>query len=154
MLYETLNWDSVVLCPDFGTIGAMKSYMYVVLSHYIFFLIFKLYKIVLVLPNIQMNLPQVYMCSPSWTLLPPPSPYHPSGSSQCTSPKHPVNKTTTNSFHLLFCFPRILLPTPRPPDIPLLACLQVSNCHLSKDVFHNTQPFDIHTLGNSRIWIK
>ena len=25
-----------------------------------------------------MNPPQVYMCSPSWTLLPPPSPYHPS----------------------------------------------------------------------------
>ena len=38
-----------------------------------------------------MNMPQVYMCSPSWTLLPPPSPYHPSGSSQCTSPKHPVS---------------------------------------------------------------
>ena len=37
-----------------------------------------------------MNLPQIYMCSPSWTLLPPPSPFHPSGSSQCTSPKHPV----------------------------------------------------------------
>ena len=35
----------------------------------VFFLIlnfiFKLYKIVLVLPNIKMNLPQVYMCSPS-----------------------------------------------------------------------------------------
>ena len=45
----------------------------------------------LVLPNIKMNPPQVYMCSPSWTLLPPPSPYHPSGSSQCTSPKHPVS---------------------------------------------------------------
>ena len=30
-----------------------------------------------------MNPPQVYMCSPSRTLLPPPSPYHPSGSSQC-----------------------------------------------------------------------
>ena len=28
---------------------------------FIFFLIFKLYKIVLVLPNIKMNLPQVYM---------------------------------------------------------------------------------------------
>ena len=27
-----------------------------------------------------MNPPQVYMCSPSWTLLPPPFPYHPSGS--------------------------------------------------------------------------
>ena len=53
--------------------------------------IFKLYKIVLVLPNIKMNPPQVYMCSPSWTLLSPPSPYHPSGSSQCTSPKNPVS---------------------------------------------------------------
>ena len=38
-----------------------------------------------------MNLPQVYMCSPSWTLLHPPSPFHPSGWSQCTSPKHPVS---------------------------------------------------------------
>ena len=52
--------------------------------------IFKLYKIVLVLTYIEMNPPQVYMCSPSWTLLPPPSPYHPSESPQCTSPKHPV----------------------------------------------------------------
>ena len=39
-----------------------------------FYFIFKLYKIVLVLPNIKMNPPQVYMCSPSWTLFPPPSP--------------------------------------------------------------------------------
>ena len=54
-----------------------------------FYFIFKLYKIVLVLPNIKKNPPQVYMCSPSWTLLPPPSPYHPSGLSQYTSPKHP-----------------------------------------------------------------
>ena len=45
----------------------------------------------MVLPYIKMNLSQVYMCSPSWTLLPPPSPYHHSGSSQCTSPKHPVS---------------------------------------------------------------
>ena len=30
-----------------------------------FYFIFKLYKIVLVLPNIKMNPPQVYMCSPS-----------------------------------------------------------------------------------------
>ena len=28
------------------------------------------------------------MCSPFWSPLPPPSPSHPSGSSQCTSPKH------------------------------------------------------------------
>ena len=45
----------------------------------------------MVLPYINMNLPQIYTCYPSWTLLPPPSPYHPSGASQCTSPKHPVS---------------------------------------------------------------
>ena len=44
----------------------------------------------MVLPYINMNLPQVYTCSPSWTVLTPPSPYHPFGSSQCTSPKQPV----------------------------------------------------------------
>ena len=42
---------------------------------FFFNFIFKLYIIVLVLPNIKMNLPQVYMCSPSWALLPPPSPF-------------------------------------------------------------------------------
>ena len=61
---------------------------------FFFNFIFKLYIIVLVLLNIKMNPPQVCMCSPSWTLLPPPSPYHPSGSSQCTSPKHPVSWRT------------------------------------------------------------
>ena len=55
-----------------------------------FYLIFKLYNIVLILPNIKMNPPREYPCSPSWTLLPPPYPYPPSGSSQCTSPKHPA----------------------------------------------------------------
>ena len=45
----------------------------------LFYFIFKLYNIVLVLPNIEMNLPQVYVCSPSWTLFPPPSSYHPLG---------------------------------------------------------------------------
>ena len=43
------------------------------------------YNIVLVLPYINMNPPQGYTCSPSWTPLPPHSPY------QCTSPKHPVS---------------------------------------------------------------
>ena len=34
---------------------------------FFFYFIIKLYNIVLVLPNIEMNLPQVYMCSPSLT---------------------------------------------------------------------------------------
>ena len=38
-----------------------------------------------------MNQPWVYMCSPSWTLLPSPSPSHPSGSSQCTRPERLVS---------------------------------------------------------------
>ena len=56
-----------------------------------FYFIYELYNIVLVLPNIEMNPLQVFMCSQSWTLLPPASPYPPSGSSQCTSRKHPVS---------------------------------------------------------------
>ena len=45
-----------------------------------------------------MNLPQVYMCSPSWILLPPPSPYHPSGYSIILK-----NRNMNASF--LFAFP-------------------------------------------------
>ena len=40
-------------------------------SSTLFFKKKKLYNILLVLPNIEMNPQQVYMCSPSWTLLPP-----------------------------------------------------------------------------------
>ena len=36
------------------------------LKNFKFYFIFKLYNIVLVLPNIKMNPPQVYLCSPSW----------------------------------------------------------------------------------------
>ena len=36
-----------------------------ILSFFFFFFIFELYNIVLVLPNIEMDLPQVYLCSPS-----------------------------------------------------------------------------------------
>ena len=61
-----------------------------VCSLFFYFYFFLLYNTVLVLQYIDMNLPRVYMSSQSWTPLPPPSPYHLSGSSQCTSPKHPV----------------------------------------------------------------
>ena len=60
-------------------------------SFFFFNLIFLLYNTVLVLPYIDMNPPQVYMSSQPWTPLPLPSSYHLSGSSQCTSPKHPVS---------------------------------------------------------------
>ena len=101
-----------------------------------FYFIFKLYIIVLVLPNIKMNPPQVYMrfffffyftilvlpyinmhpprvymCSPSWTPLLPPSPCYPSGSSQCTSPKHPVSCIEPGlAIHFLCDIIHVLMP--------------------------------------------
>ena len=57
----------------------------------------------MVLPHINMNLPRVYTCSPSWTPFPLPFPYHPSGSSQCTNPKHPVSCTEPRlAIHFLY----------------------------------------------------
>ena len=103
-------------------------------SFFLFFFIFKLYNIVLVLPNIEMNLPQVYLCSPSWTLLPPPSPYPPSGSSQFTSPKHPVSCIEPglvthfihDILHVSMPFSQISPPSPSPPETIRLIHTSVS----------------------------
>ena len=66
-----------------------------------------------------MNPPWVYTCSQSWTPLPPLSPYHPSGSSQCTSPKLPVS-----------CIE------------PGLAI------HFIYDIIHVSMPFSLHRVGH------
>ena len=62
----------------------------------------------MVLPYINMNLPWVYTCSQSWPPLPPLSPYHPSGSSQCISPRHPVSciepGLAIHSYMILYMF--------------------------------------------------
>ena len=72
---------------------------------------FLLYNIVLVLPYINMHPPQVYMCSPSWTPLPLSSPYHPSGSSSCTSPKLPVSCIKPGlAIHFLYDIIHVLMP--------------------------------------------
>ena len=75
-----------------------------------------LYNIVLVLPYINMHPPWVYTCSQSWTPLPTPSPYHPSGSSQCTSPKYPESCIEPGLISYYTCFNAIL---PNHPTLSL-----------------------------------
>ena len=132
-----------------------KTLIFLLLLLFKFYFIFKLYNIVLVLPNIEMNPPQVYPHSPSWTLLPPPSPYHPSGSSQCTSPKHPVSciepglasRFIHDILHVSMPFSQIFPPSPSPTESKrlfytsvslLLSRIQGYCYHLSK--------FHIYTL--------
>ena len=106
---------------DFFSFFVCVSYTVLFFNFFKFYFIFKLYNIVLVLPYIEMNLPQAYMCSPSWFLLPPPSPYHPSGSFQCTSPKHPVSciesgLATRFIYDIISSFSQIIPPSPSPTD--------------------------------------
>ena len=59
-----------------------------------------------------MNQPWIYMCSPSWTPLPPPSPPHPSGSSQCTSPEYLSHASNLGWWTVLLfvCFVSLRIP--------------------------------------------
>ena len=76
----------------------------------------------------------VYMCSPSWTHLPPLSPSHSSGSSQCTSPEHPVSCIepgleicfTYDTIHVSMLFSQIIPPSPSPTESKRLFYTSVS----------------------------
>ena len=117
----------------------------------VYLFIFLLYNIVLVLPYISINPPRVYTCSSSWTPLPPPSPYQSSGSSQCTSPKHPVSCIEPglaihflyDIIHVSMPFSQIFPPSPSPTESKRLFYTSVSlllsriqGCHYSLSKFH------------------
>ena len=108
-----------------------------------------LYNTVLVLPYIDMNPPRVYTSSQSWIPLPPPTTYHHSGSSSCTSPKHPVSCIKHrlalcflhDSIHVSMPFSQIIPPSPSSSESkslfytsvsPLLSRIQGHHYHLSK----------------------
>ena len=129
----------------------------------------------MVLPYINMNSPRVYVSSPSWTSLP----YHPSGSSQCTDPEHPVSciepgleiRFTYDIIHVSMPFSEIIPPSPSPTESKrlfytsvslLLSHIQGYPCHLSK--FHiyalvycigwrrKWQPTPVFLPGESQGW--
>ena len=98
--------------------------------------------------------------------LPPPSPSHPSGSSQHTSPKHPVScikpglaiHFTCDNIHVSMPFSHIILPSPSPTESKtlcytsvslLLSCIQGYHYHLSK--FHIYVL--VHCIGVFSFWL-
>ena len=91
-------------------------------NFYFYFIL--LYNTVLCLPYIDMNPPRVYMSSQTWTPLPPPTPYHLSGSSPCTSPKHPVFciehrlaiRFLHDRIHVSMPFSKTIPPSPSPSE--------------------------------------
>ena len=131
-------------------VGPRYLYFYLfILIFYFYFIL--LYNTVLVLPYIDMNPPRVYMSSQSWAPLPPSTPHHPSGSSPCTSPKHPVSciehrlaiRFLHDSMHVSMPFSQIIPPSPSPTESKrlfytsvslLLSHIQGYHYHLSK--FH------------------
>ena len=87
-----------------------------------FIFIFKLYNIVLVLPNIEMNPPQVYPRSPSWTLLPPPSPTLTLGRPSAPAPSIQYRASNLDwwlvSYTILYMFQCYSPKSPHPLPLP------------------------------------
>jgi len=104
------------------------------------------------LSYIDMSQPRVYTCSPSRIPFPPPSLSHPPGSSQCTSPEHPVSCIepgpqicfTNDNIHVSTLPSQIIPSSPSPTESKrlfftsvslLLSRIQGYHYHLSKSIY-------------------
>ena len=93
--------------------------------------------------------------SPSWKALPPPSPSHPPGSSQCTSPEHPVSCIelglaiyfTYDNIQVSMLFSQIIPPLPSPTESKSLFFTSVSLLlsHIKGHCYHLCK-FHIYVL--------
>ena len=87
--------------------------------------------------------------------LPPPSPHHPSGLSQCTSPKHPVSciepglaiRFIYDVIHVSKPFLQIVLPSPSPTESKRLfyTSVSLSLSHIQGYRYHLSK-FHIYAL--------
>ena len=98
----------------------------------------------------------------SWTPLPPPSPYHPSGSTQCTSPKPPVSCTEPglvihflyDIIHVLMPFSQIIPPTPSATESKRLFYTSVSLSHssiLAWNIPWTEEPGRLQSMWSQRV---
>ena len=97
MLHRALLLNSVTPCPRPPPPTATMSETFKQLIWRLLFFLINYFNWRLItilwwfLPYIDMNQPQIYVCPPSRTPLPPPFPFHPSGLSQCTGFECPVS---------------------------------------------------------------
>ena len=99
----------------------------------------------------------------SWNPLPPPSPYHPYGSSQCTSPKPPVSciepgltiRFLYDIIHVLMPFSQIIpRPIPSPTEPKRLFYTSVSLSHssiLSWNIPWTEEPGRLQSMWSQRV---
>ena len=119
-------------CKFQSDTGKKKTIIFFLTSKFLFYLFIYFFYLWWILSYIEMKQPWVYMCSPSRSPLPPPSPPAPSMSSQCTRSKrlsHASNLVicfTLDNIHVSMLFSGNIPPSPSPTESKRLFYKSVS----------------------------